>query len=63
MLVSYDNSCPNHTDIEFKQQGGGRRRRWSADTKLAIVVESFEAGETVARVARRRAVAPALLYR
>ncbi|MBL4836882.1 MAG: transposase, partial [Kordiimonadaceae bacterium] len=61
--MSYNNTYATQPDIEVMPQGGGRRRRWSADAKLAIVEESFEAGETVSRVARRHGVAPTLLYR
>lgn len=63
MLMSYDNTQVEHPSIEIMLPGGGRRRRWSADAKLAIVEESFEPGETVSRVARRHGVAPTLLYR
>lgn len=60
MLMSYDREYP---DIEIIPHGAGRRRRWSADAKLAIVEESFEPGETVSSTARRHGVAPNLLYR
>ena len=43
--------------------GTARRRHWSTDQKLQIIEESFEPGETVSSVARRRGVAPNLLYR
>ena len=42
---------------------GGLRRRWSASEKLRIVEESFDAGETDSSTARRKGVAPNLLYR
>jgi len=43
--------------------GEARRRRWSTEQKLQIIEESFLPGETVSSVARRRGVAPNLLYR
>ena len=43
--------------------GTARRRRWATEQKLQIIEESFEPGETVSSVARRRGVAPNLLYR
>src|SRR4028118_2071198 len=43
--------------------GTARRRHWSTEQKLQIIEESFEPGETVSSVARRRGVAPNLLYR
>ena len=42
--------------------GTARRRHWSTEQKLQIIEESFEPGETVSSVARRRGVAPNLLY-
>ncbi len=43
--------------------GTARRRHWTTEQKLQIIEESFEPGETVSSVARRRGVAPNLLYR
>lgn len=43
--------------------GEARRRRWSTEQKLQIIEESFLPDETVSSVARRRGVAPNLLYR
>ena len=43
--------------------GEARRRRWTTEQKLQIIEESFLPGETVSSVARRRGVAPNLLYR
>lgn len=43
--------------------GMARRRYWSTEEKLRIIEESFEPGETVSSVARRRGVAANLLYR
>jgi transposase len=39
------------------------RRRWSVETKRAIVEESARTTTSVSEVARRHAIAPALLYR
>jgi transposase len=43
--------------------GAARRRHWTTEQKLCIIEESFGPGETVSSVARRRGVAPNLLYR
>jgi transposase len=42
--------------------GTGRRRRWSADAKAAIVAESFASGASVSAVARRHDISPSLLF-
>lgn len=42
--------------------GTGRRRRWSAAEKAAIVAESFGAEETVSAVARRHGLTPQQLF-
>jgi transposase len=42
--------------------GTGRRRRWSSDAKVSIVVESFEPGANVSEVARRRGLSPQQLF-
>src|SRR6201993_3002322 len=42
--------------------GTGRRRRWSADAKTAIVAESFAPGASVSAVARRHDISPSLLF-
>jgi len=39
-------------------EGPTGRRRWSVETKAAIVAESFEPGERVADVARRHGLTP-----
>lgn len=39
-----------------------RRRRWSADEKLAMVRESFEPGKSVSMVARQNGVNPNQLF-
>ena len=43
--------------------GEARRRHSSTEQKLQIIEERFLPGETVSSVARRRGVAPNLLYR
>jgi transposase-like protein len=42
--------------------GPERRRRWSAEEKLAMVRESFEPGKTVSMVARQHGVNPNQLF-
>jgi transposase len=42
--------------------GAGRRRRWSAEAKAAIVAESCEPGTSVSVVARRHDISPSLLF-
>ena len=42
--------------------GTPSRRRWTTDQKLQIIEQSFEPGETVSSVARRKGVAPNLLF-
>jgi transposase len=40
----------------------GRRRRWSEDEKLRIVVESLSGPRLVSATARRNGISPSLLY-
>jgi transposase len=42
--------------------GTGRRRRWSSDDKVRIVVESFTPGANVSDVARRHGMSPQQLF-
>jgi len=42
--------------------GTGRRRHWSHDDKVRIVVESLEPGATVSEVARRHGLSPQQLF-
>jgi transposase len=42
--------------------GTGRRRRWSRDDKVRIVVASLEPGATVSEVARRHGLSPQQLF-
>ena len=43
--------------------GTVRRRHWTTEQKLQIIEKSFQPGESVSSAARRRGVAPNLLYR
>ena len=43
--------------------GTARRRSWPLEQKIAIIEETYEAGNSVSSVARRYGVAPNLLYR
>jgi transposase len=42
--------------------GPERRRRWSAEEKLAMVRENFEPGKSVSMVARKHGVNPNQLF-
>jgi transposase len=42
--------------------GAGRRRNWSGEEKAAIIAESYGAGETVCRVARRHGLTAQQLF-
>jgi transposase len=42
--------------------GADTRRRWSEETKAAIVAESFDEGAVVAQVARRHGLRPQQLF-
>jgi transposase len=42
--------------------GTGRRRRWSSDHKVRIVLESLEPGASVSEVARRHGLSPQQLF-
>jgi transposase len=42
--------------------GAGRRRRWSADDKARIVLESLKPGANVSEVARRHGLSPQQLF-
>ena len=42
--------------------GAGRRRSWSAAEKVAIIAESYGAGDTVCAVARRHGLTPQQLF-
>jgi transposase len=48
--------------MQVKVLGAERRRRWSYDEKVRLVVETLQAGETVCGVARRHGVAHSLLF-
>lgn len=52
----------NKQEVMEVLAGPERRRRWSADEKLAMVRESFEPGKTVSMVARQHGVNPNQLF-
>jgi len=52
----------NKQEVMEVLAGPERRRRWSADEKLAMVRESFEAGKSVSMVARQHGVKPNQLF-
>lgn len=53
---------PSHEPKLEILDGPERRRRWSAQEKLAIVQETFEANVTVSLVARRHGIQPNQLF-
>lgn len=52
----------NKQEVMEMLTGPERRRRWSADEKLAMVRESFEPGKSVSMVARQNGVNPNQLF-
>lgn len=52
----------NKQEVMEVLTGPERRRRWSAEEKLAMVRESFEPGRTVSMVARQHGVNPNQLF-
>jgi transposase len=56
-----DNSVTRMRRIELIT-GTGRRRRWSADDKARIVVESLKPDASVSEVARRHGLSPQQLF-
>ena len=54
---------PNETTRVEIITGRERRRRYSAEQKLAMVEETMQAGMTVSAVARLRGVSPSLLFK
>jgi transposase len=52
----------NEQEVMEVLAGPDRRRRWSAEEKLAMVRESFELGKTVSMVARQHGVNPNQLF-
>ena len=52
----------NKQEVMELLTGPERRRRWSAEEKLAMVRESCEPGKTVSMVARRHGVNPNQLF-
>jgi transposase len=43
--------------------GGGRRRRFTTEQKLAIVAETMQPGMSISYVARRHGLSPSLAFR
>jgi transposase len=52
----------NKNEVMEVLTGPERRRRWSADAKLAMVRETFEPGKTVSMVARLHGINPNQLF-
>jgi transposase len=52
----------NKQEVMEVLTGPERRRRWSAEEKLAMVRECFEPGKTVSMVARQHGVNPNQLF-
>ena len=52
----------NKQEVMEVLTGPERRRRWSAEEKLAMVRESFEPGKSVSMVARQHGVNPNQLF-
>lgn len=52
----------NKNEVMEVLTGPERRRRWSADEKLAMVRETFEPGKTVSMVARLHGINPNQLF-
>ena len=51
---------PNRVEIITSRE---RRRRYSAEQKMAFVEETMQPGMTVSAVARHRGVSPSLLFK
>lgn len=52
----------NKQEVMEVLMGPERRRRWSAEEKLAMVRESFEPGKSISMVARQHGVNPNQLF-
>lgn len=52
----------NEPEVEVLSGGAGRRRRWTAVEKVAMVRETLEPGVSVSLVARRNGVNPNQLF-
>jgi transposase len=52
----------NKNEVMEVLTGPERRRRWSADEKLAMVRETFEPGKSVSQVARLHGINPNQLF-
>ena len=55
-------SRKNEAEVEVLSGGAGRRRRWTAAEKMAMVRETLEPGVSVSLVARRHGVNPNQLF-
>ena len=55
-------SMTNTKNNDVEVLGPGRRRRWTASEKLAMVRETYEPGMSVSLVTRRRGVNPNQLF-
>lgn len=55
-------SMTNTKNNDVEVLGPGRRRRWTASEKLAMVRETYEPGMSVSLVARRHGVNPNQLF-
>jgi transposase len=55
-------SRKNEPEVEVLSGGAGRRRRWTAGEKMAMVRETLEPGVSVSLVARRHGVNPNQLF-
>jgi transposase len=55
-------SRKNEPEVEVLSGGAGRRRRWTAAEKVAMVRETLEPGMSVSLVARRNGVNPNQLF-
>lgn len=53
----------DYESIHIHTNNSGRYRRWSAETKLRIIEESFASDSSISIVARHNGVPPSLLYR
>jgi transposase len=55
-------SRKSEAEVEVLSGGAGRRRRWTAGEKMAMVRETLEPGVSVSLVARRHGVNPNQLF-
>src|SRR5665213_1597091 len=62
MSVRMDSHTDSAQISRLEVVESGRRRRWSEDEKLRIVVESLNGPRLVSATARRYGISPGLLY-